>query len=135
MKIVIDPKALTKVKEIRLSYENQGFMMEMAADEGLITNTDSPLGLNESKMKEEQQLDNHRPELYEELKLIRKKIAAEAEVSPFIILHNRVLLEMSNRLPKNQQEMLLISGMGEVRLERYGKRFLEAIRLWCDKHD
>jgi ATP-dependent DNA helicase RecQ len=65
--------------------------------------------------------------LFEKLRLLRSKIAQESSLPAYIIFNDRTLLEMANEKPKNKEEMLDISGVGEIKWEKYGKRFLEVI--------
>jgi len=48
-------------------------------------------------------------------------------VPPFVIFHDATLAEMMERQPENDQQLLNISGIGESKLEKYGKAFLDVI--------
>ncbi|MBU0974730.1 DNA helicase RecQ [Patescibacteria group bacterium] len=65
--------------------------------------------------------------LFEKLRLLRSKIAQENSLPAYIIFNDKTLLEMANEKPKNKEEMLDISGVGEIKWEKYGKSFLEVI--------
>ena len=67
-------------------------------------------------------------DLFELLRSRRKEIAQRTGMPPYVIFHDRTLREMSIRMPRNQDEMLSISGVGENKLKKYGKQFLEVIR-------
>ena len=45
------------------------------------------------------------------------------------------MAEMSEYLPENQSDLLLINGFGPSKTEKYGEEFLEAIRNYCSKHN
>jgi ATP-dependent DNA helicase RecQ len=66
-------------------------------------------------------------ELFEELRELRRKLAEEAGVPPYIIFGDAALVEMSRAKPANEEEFLAVNGVGKVKLERYGKDFLEVI--------
>jgi len=66
-------------------------------------------------------------ELLPELKKLRLEIAKEEKVPAFVIFSDATLMDMCNKHPNTVDEMLSVSGVGKVKLERYGERFLEAI--------
>jgi ATP-dependent DNA helicase RecQ len=65
--------------------------------------------------------------LFETLREIRKQLAEEQGVPPYVIFGDAALIEMSRERPSNDFEFLEINGVGEVKLERHGSIFLEAI--------
>lgn len=71
--------------------------------------------------------DNFDPDIYKKLEEVRKKLASEKRLTPFLIAHNKTLKEMAMVKPKNKEELAKISGIGGVKLEKYGNIFLEAI--------
>jgi len=66
--------------------------------------------------------------LFEKLRTLRKCLALEHSMPPYIVFSDRALREMAALLPMDEAAMLEVSGVGEVKLERYGKPFLEIIR-------
>lgn len=69
--------------------------------------------------------------LFETLRELRKQLAAEQGVPPYVIFGDAALLEMSRQRPSDEDEFLDINGVGQVKLERHGSIFLEAIA--CDE--
>ena len=65
--------------------------------------------------------------LFETLREIRKQLAAEQGVPPYVIFGDATLVEMCHERPSNDEEFLQINGVGQVKLERHGNVFLEAI--------
>lgn len=65
--------------------------------------------------------------LFEELRILRKRLADDADVPPYVVFSDATLSQMAAQLPTNETELLDISGVGQTKLERYGKAFLEAI--------
>jgi ATP-dependent DNA helicase RecQ len=61
------------------------------------------------------------------LKALRRRIADEAGVPPYVVFHDATLTEMVARRPGSPDALLEISGVGRAKLEKYGARFLEAI--------
>ena len=66
-------------------------------------------------------------ELFEELRELRRRLAEEAGVPPYIVFGDAALVEMSRAKPASEEEFLAVNGVGKVKLERYGKAFLEVI--------
>ena len=69
--------------------------------------------------------------LFEKLKALRKSLASEQNVPPFIIFSDNVLYEMSALRPSTLEGMLNVSGIGNVKLNAYGRSFLDAIQEYC----
>ncbi|MGL6064383.1 MAG: DNA helicase RecQ [Fusobacteriaceae bacterium] len=69
-------------------------------------------------------------QLFENLKKFRKLIAEEEKLPPYMIFSDKTLKEMSEKEPMNQDDLLKISGVGEVKLKKYGIRFLEKIESY-----
>lgn len=67
-------------------------------------------------------------ELFEELRAVRKDIAAQEKVPPYIIFSDKTLVLMCLVRPKNAADMLKISGVGEYKVKKYAEKFLTAIR-------
>jgi ATP-dependent DNA helicase RecQ len=66
--------------------------------------------------------------LFEKLKDLRKKIAAEEGVPAYIIFTNASLEDMCRRKPSSLIQFSAVNGVGAVKLEKYGEAFVEAIR-------
>lgn len=79
-----------------------------------------------SKVSEGLERDIDR-ELFRKLRELRLEIAKEEKVPPYIVFSDKTLIQMCRTRPKTKEEMLMVSGVGEMKYEKYGKRFLEAI--------
>lgn len=71
-------------------------------------------------------------ELYGVLKELRKTLAEQEGLPPYVVATNVLLNEMCIHLPATESEMLAIHGMGKVKFEQYGMAFLKAIQRWRD---
>lgn len=67
-------------------------------------------------------------DLFGSLRVLRKKIADEHKVPPYVIFSDKTLLEMCRQLPVTLQEMKRIAGVGDAKLERYGDDFIREIK-------
>jgi ATP-dependent DNA helicase RecQ len=65
--------------------------------------------------------------LFEELRQLRRTIAADKQVPPYIVFSDLTLREMAQMRPKNKTEFLDVSGVGKQKLENFGDDFLAAI--------
>jgi len=81
-----------------------------------------------SAPKETTGVDGH---LFERLRELRKQVAAELGLPPYMIFHDRSLQVMSQEKPLSPEEMQNLYGVGERKFCKYGSRFLEMIRQHC----
>jgi ATP-dependent DNA helicase RecQ len=76
----------------------------------------------------------HDQDLFEQLRLLRLKLAGERGVPPFIIFHDRVLIEMATFFPRTPEEFVKINGVGEVKTAKYASLFLPVIQAYCESN-
>ncbi|MCL2282402.1 MAG: DNA helicase RecQ [Fibromonadales bacterium] len=65
--------------------------------------------------------------LFMALRDLRLEIAREQDVPAFVIFPDSALIDMCIKMPTTKEEFLNVSGVGQVKMERYGERFLKAI--------
>lgn len=61
---------------------------------------------------------------FESLRALRAEIAKKEGKPAYIVFGDKTLKEMANHLPQDKEQMLNINGVGEVKFERYGEKFL-----------
>ncbi|NOQ41252.1 MAG: DNA helicase RecQ [Desulfuromusa sp.] len=66
-------------------------------------------------------------ELFNQLRILRKQIADRDEVPPYVVFGDASLAEMAATLPTDKDAFLLINGVGQTKLQRYGSEFMEEI--------
>jgi ATP-dependent DNA helicase RecQ len=66
-------------------------------------------------------------ELFMKLRALRKRIADEAGVPPYVVFPDKTLKEMAVARPRTEAALAEVYGVGRAKLEKYGERFLEAI--------
>jgi ATP-dependent DNA helicase RecQ len=66
--------------------------------------------------------------LFQELRALRKRLADEQQVPPFVIFGDATLVEMAAYRPLDAGELVRINGVGAHKLGRYGEQFLQVIR-------
>ncbi|PLX82951.1 MAG: DNA helicase RecQ [Desulfuromonas sp.] len=70
---------------------------------------------------------DYNEELFDSLRQLRKRLADEAGVPPYVIFGDATLAEMAASMPTDQEAMLGISGVGKHKLRRFGADFMEEI--------
>jgi len=67
-------------------------------------------------------------ELFKSLSALRKKIAEETKMPPYVIFHDNTLKEMCRALPTDLETLGTLQGVGKTKLDKYGEVFITAIR-------
>ena len=65
--------------------------------------------------------------LLEQLRALRREIAEEENIAPFMVLHDRSLRELAVHRPSDRASLLHIHGIGEGKADRFGARLLDVI--------
>jgi len=66
-------------------------------------------------------------DLFAALRALRREIAAERDVPPYVVFSDAVLRAMAREVPRTPAQLRAISGVGEKKLADFGARFLETI--------
>jgi len=89
-----------------------------------------PKGEKDSRRKRGVTAGEHQV-LFDELRTLRKEIADELSVPPFVVFSDATLVEMAASRPRDEGELLQVTGVGAHKLNKYGARFLAAISSYC----
>jgi ATP-dependent DNA helicase RecQ len=73
--------------------------------------------------------------LFSMLKDLRKKIAKEKNLPPFVLFQDPSLEDMAIQYPINLEELKNISGVGSGKANRYGQKFVELIARYVEEND
>ena len=76
-------------------------------------------------------LSNSGHDLYASLKTLRHKLATEASLPPYVICHDRTLVELAKIRPRTATALHDITGLGERKIARYGAALLDVIRSFA----
>jgi ATP-dependent DNA helicase RecQ len=79
-----------------------------------------------SKQKPDLMNDDER-QLFEKLRRLRLDLSKKIGVPPYVIFHDKTLIEMAALKPKSRGELLQINGVGEQKAEKFGDTFLTVI--------
>ena len=97
--------------------------MALSGDQKIELTAFQPKSTRES-IKSEVSSETKQPQsVFESLRLLRKKIAVEMGLPPYIIFHDSTLQEMVEMMPTSRLEMMVINGMSHTKYQKYGFRF------------
>ena len=74
-------------------------------------------------------------DLFYSLKILRKGIAEEQGVPPFVIFSDATLSAMAKKYPMEEEAMLKVPGVGTFKMDKYGEMFISAIKSYVEEHD
>ncbi|PKE28227.1 ATP-dependent DNA helicase RecQ [Rahnella sp. AA] len=78
---------------------------------------------------------NYDHKLFAKLRKLRKSLADENNVPPYVVFNDTTLLEMAEHLPVSPGDLLDITGVGQRKLEKFGRPFMAMIRDHIDNGD
>ncbi len=95
-----------------------------------------PVEKKEEKVKAEQEvLDPQSARLFYHLRNLRKHIADEQGVPPYVVFSDTALREMAQQRPQTREHFANISGVGSSKLEAYFTIFTDEIASYCELHN
>ena len=72
--------------------------------------------------------------LFELLRTLRKTLADRERVPPYVIFPDTTLKELATYYPQKTEGLKGIYGIGQIKMERYGSAFVEAVQAYCKEH-
>ena len=84
----------------------------------------------EDKVTKSKYIEN---ELYEMLVALRSEIAREESIAPYMVFGDATLKNMASVYATTKEEMLNISGVGQIKYEKYGNRFEDIIKKYIEE--
>jgi len=78
---------------------------------------------------------NYDRKLFAKLRKLRKTLADDNNVPPYVVFNDTTLLEMAEHLPISPSDLLDITGVGQRKLEKFGRPFMAMIRDHIDNGD
>jgi len=88
-----------------------------------------------SSSRPQHRLDAEESKLWDALKQLRRELANEQDVPPYVIFHDATLMEMVVNRPFTHEQMGRLSGIGERKLNLYGDQFLDLLREFDQQAD
>ena len=81
--------------------------------------------------REVKMLKTDHPKLYKMLASWRNDYCKEQNIPVFTMFSNATLVEVSNRLPVEIEQLAKIKGFGKIKIQRYGKECIDIVRIYC----
>ena len=139
------------IREIVSSLRDRGLLVNQAGEYPVLAITDSGwwfLRSRETLSLPAPRQDSDQPrlvgaarrpadydrDLYEKLRGVRRQLAADMSVPPYVVFGDVALQQMAYYLPQSDESFLGISGVGEAKLAQFGDQFLSVVRSHADQH-
>lgn len=129
-----DKYGILKIGDISKLKEEDAHVFLKTVAKNLQVEEDNILKPKIVKKKITDQLIKVGYDLLDELKKLRLEIARLEGMPPYIVFSDKTLIDMCVKLPQNEIEMLSVSGVGEVKYEKYGEKFLAEIKKFLEEH-
>lgn len=127
----IDNIGVLKISERGKAFLKKPHAIELARDHDFTTeieeeeeSADKPINTKAYDVK-----------LFETLKTLRKKIAREKNLPPFVIFQDPSLEEMATTYPTSNDELAQVNGVGMGKVKKFGREFISAIQKYVDEND
>lgn len=129
-------KDIDNIGALRLTKKGSDFLkkpylVELSRDHDFTTEIDE----EEESSERNTIAKSYDDKLYEILKTLRKKIAKEKNLPPYVIFQDPSLEEMATTYPTSKDDLAQINGVGMGKVNKFGKEFIEAIKQYVDEHD
>ncbi len=128
------PVARLTVKSRSVLLEGETLIMKISKENEKVKGKGKEIGIaKERKTVRDETIDIAKQkaainiDLFNKLKELRFKFAETQKVPAFVIFSDATLIDMCGKLPSNEDEFLGVSGVGKMKLEKYGQAFLDII--------
>jgi ATP-dependent DNA helicase RecQ len=130
-------KDIDNIGVLRITKKGESFLkkpvaIELARDHDFTTDVE----------EEESSIDkgpvntkSYDDKLFEMLKSLRKKIAKEKNLPPYVIFQDPSLEEMATTYPTTKEDLAAVNGVGMGKVNKFGKEFLELINKYIDENE
>jgi ATP-dependent DNA helicase RecQ len=130
-------KDIDNIGVLKISARGEAFLkkphaVEFARDHDFTTDIDEEEVSTEKTPASAKSYDD---KLFEMLKALRKKIAKEKDLPPYVIFQDPSLEEMATTYPTTKEDLAQINGVGMGKVNKFGNEFLELIQKYVDEND
>ncbi|MCB0491832.1 MAG: DNA helicase RecQ [Cyclobacteriaceae bacterium] len=128
----IDSIGVLKIKDKGLKFLKKPEPIELARDHDFTSE-----GGDEEESAERAPINSkaYDVRLFEMLKALRKQIAKEKDLPPYVIFQDPSLEEMATTYPTSKEELASVNGVGMGKVQKFGKSFLELIKDYVDENE
>ncbi len=129
-------KDIENIGVLKLTKKGEDFLanpqsIELARDHDFTTEIDE----EEESERVPVNAKSYDTKLFEMLKALRKKIAKQKNLPPYVIFQDPSLEEMATVYPTTKDEMSNINGVGMGKVNKFGKDFIDLIQKYVDEND
>src|SRR6188768_4461641 len=128
----IDNIGVLKISERGEKFLKKPHIIELARDHDFTTEIEEE---EESAEKAPVNTKAYDVKLFEVLRTLRKKIAKEKNLPPFVIFQDPSLEEMATTYPTTKEDLAQVNGVGMGKVNKFGDAFLELIQNYIDEND
>jgi ATP-dependent DNA helicase RecQ len=128
----IDNIGVLKLTKKGESFLKKPYPVELARDHDFTTAIDEE---EESIERSNGAAKAYDEKLFEILKTLRKKIAKEKNLPPYVIFQDPSLEEMATTYPISKEELAQVNGVGMGKVNKFGKEFINVIQQYVDEND
>ncbi len=130
-------KDIENIGVLKLTKKGETFLkkphpIELARDHDFTTDLDEE---EESSERTPMNTKAYDEKLFEMLKDLRKKIAREKNLPPYVIFQDPSLEEMATTYPTTKEELAQVNGVGMGKVNKFGKEFLELIQQYVEENE
>jgi GTPase SAR1 family protein len=123
----------TGIKLACLAATRNGFRVSEYLDAKAKSFIELPSKARAAKPEEEASGANLNPALFKRLKEWRNDKSAEMNQPHYMILHQKAMLLLSNKLPRSMESLKQVKGIGKKKAEKFGEELLEIILSYCSE--
>lgn len=128
----IENIGVLKMSERGEAFLKKPFALEMARDHDYTTEIENEEVSTERAPVNAKAYDD---KLFEMLKQLRKKVAKDKDLPPYVIFQDPSLEEMATTFPTTKEDLAQVNGVGMGKVNKFGKEFLELIKQYVDDND
>jgi ATP-dependent DNA helicase RecQ len=130
-------KDIENIGVLKISKRGEEFLkkphqIELAKDHDFTTDIEDE---EESSERAPVNAKAYDPKLFEILKVLRKQMAKEKDLPPYVIFQDPSLEEMATTYPTTKDELAQVNGVGMGKVNKFGEAFIDAISKYVDEND
>lgn len=130
-------KDIDNIGALRVTPKGKDFLeepwsIELARDHDFTTDLEDEEGSPDRAPINSKAYDE---KLYEQLKDLRKKVAREKGLPPYVVFQDPSLEEMATTYPTTKEELAQVNGVGMGKVNKFGQPFLALIKKYVDEND
>lgn len=128
----IDNIGVLKVSERGEEFLKNPYQIELARDHDFTTEVEEEEDSPDRTPSNNKSYDD---KLFDILKTLRKKIAKEKNLPPYVIFQDPSLEEMATTYPTSKEELAQVNGVGMGKVNKFGKEFIETIAQYVEENE